>query len=186
MNIILASTSPRRKNILEQEGIAFDVISPEFDETFKDNTFSYDKVLNVSYNKAKSIADKVPKNSIIISADTIVVYDNKILLKPKDKKEAFNILNKLSGREHFVITAYTIFCPERDKVISKYVKSIVSFGKLTKEQIEKYINDFHPLDKAGAYGIQELPDYFNAKTEGSVENIIGLPIKEILEDLKNF
>lgn len=186
MKIILASTSPRRKFLLEKACIDFDIVPPEFDEKFENNIFSYEKILNISLNKALSIKDKVGENSIILSADTIVVFDNKILLKPKDKEDAFNMLKELSEREHFVVTAYTLFCPKTQKTINKYVKSYVRFGKLTDEQIKKYIEDFNPLDKAGAYGLQELPDYFRAETVGSENNVIGLPVEEILEDLKDF
>ena len=186
MKLILASTSPRRKFLLAQKGLVFDVVAPNFDEKFEDNNFSYEKILNVSLNKALSIKDNVDENSIILSADTIVVYNDKILLKPKDKKDAFKMLKELSGNEHFVVTAYTIFCPKTGKTVSKYVKSYVEFGNLTDEQIKKYIDEFNPLDKAGAYGLQELPDYFKAKTKGSEHNVIGLPVEEILEDLKEF
>ena len=186
MKIILASTSPRRKFLLAQKGIDFDVVSPEFDEKFESNIFSYEKILEISLNKAKSIMNNVPENSIILSADTIVVFDNKILLKPKDKNDAFNMLKELSGKEHFVVTAYTLLCPKTGKTINKYVKSYVEFGNLTDEQIHKYIDEYNPLDKAGAYGLQELPEYFRAKTRGSENNVIGLPVEEILEDLKEF
>ena len=186
MKIILASTSPRRKFLLAQAGIDFDIVPPQFDEKFEDNIFSYEKILSTSLNKAKSIKNIVPEDSIILSADTIVVFNNKILLKPKDKKQAFEMLKELSGNEHFVVTAYTLLCPKTGKTISKYVKTYVTFEKMTDKQINKYIEDFNPLDKAGAYGLQELPDYFGAKTKGSENNVIGLPVEEILEDLKNF
>ena len=186
MRVILASTSPRRKNLLEKAGIEFEVISPKYDEKFDNFNFSFEKIENISLNKAKSVAEDVYDDSIILSADTVVVFENKILLKPKDKKDAINMLKKLSGKVHFVVTCYTLFCPKTGKIITKHVKSYVEFGVLSDEQIIKYIENFNPLDKAGAYGLQELPDYFKAKTTGSVNNVIGLPVEEILEDLKNF
>lgn len=184
MKIILASTSPRRKTLLKQAGIEFEVISPNYDEEFDNFDFSYEKIENISFNKAKSVAEKISNNSIILSADTVVVFENRILLKPKDKQDAFNILKKLSGNKHFVVTCYTLLCPKTNKAVTKHVKSYVEFGNLTDEQINSYIENFKPLDKAGAYGLQELPDYFKAKTTGSVNNVIGLPVEEILEDLK--
>ena len=186
MEIILASTSPRRKSLLKSEGIDFKVVSPNYDEEFGSLDFTYEKIKNVSLQKALSIKDMVDENSVIISADTVVVFENKILLKPKDEREAFDMLKKLSGKEHFVVTGYTLLCPKTGKTITSYVKSFVSFDSLSDEQIKKYIDEYKPLDKAGAYGLQELPEYFGAKTKGSANNVIGLPVEEIIEDLKNF
>ena len=186
MKIILASTSPRRKSLLTQFGVDFDVVSPNYDEEFETLDFSPEKIENISLNKAKSIENKVPKASLIISADTVVVFENKILLKPKDRYDAYLTLKKLSGNEHFVVTGYTLLCPETEKIKTSHVKSYVEFAPLTDEQIYDYIDRFKPLDKAGAYGLQELPEYFHAKTKGSINNVIGLPVEDILEDLKEF
>ena len=108
------------------------------------------------------------------------------MLKPKDKQDAFNMLKKLSGNEHYVVTGYTLLHPQDNKIITSHVKSYVRFAKLSDEQIQQYIDEYKPLDKAGAYGLQELPAYFNAETKGSMNNVIGLPVEEILEDLKKF
>ena len=186
MKIVLASTSPRRKLLLAQAGLDFDVISPGFDEKFENRNFSFEKIEQISLNKAKSIVNKVPNDAVIISADTVVVFENKILLKPKDKKDAYNILKSLSGNEHFVVTGYTLLCQQKNITVTSHVKSYVSFAELTDEQIWDYIENYKPLDKAGAYGIQELPSYFRAKTKGSLNNVIGLPVEEILENLKIF
>jgi len=186
MEIILASTSPRRKNLLESTGLEFEIVSPDYDEEFETLDFTFDKIEKVSLSKALSIKDSVSENSVIISADTVVVFENKILLKPKDEQDAFTMLKELSGREHFVVTGYTLLCPKTGKTITSHVKSYVSFAPLSDVQIKKYIDEYKPLDKAGAYGLQELPDYFDAKTKGSINNVIGLPVEEILEDLKNF
>ena len=186
MKIILASTSPRRKQLLKQFGVEFDIIQPEFDEKFENKDFTFEKIEKVSFNKAKSIADKVPDDSVILSADTVVVFENKILLKPKDRQDAFNMLKTLSGKEHFVVTGYTLLQPKTGKKITKHVKSFVRFAPLSDAQINDYIDTYKPLDKAGAYGLQELPEYFHAKTNGSMNNVIGLPVEEILEDLKKF
>lgn len=186
MKIILASTSPRRKQLLTQFGIEYSIIPPKYDEKFENKYFSFEKIENVSLNKAKSIKDMVSDDSVIISADTVVVFNNKILLKPKDKQNAFEMLKNLSGQEHFVVTGYTLLQPKTKKCITKHVKSIVKFGSLSDEQINDYINKYNPLDKAGAYGLQELPEYFHARTKGSINNVIGLPIEEIIEDLKVF
>lgn len=186
MKLILASTSPRRKSLLEKAGIKFDIVPPCYDEQFESLDFTFEKAEKISLNKALSIKNVVPKDSIILSADTVVVFENKILLKPKDEKDAFNMLKSLSGKEHFVVTSYTLLSVETGKTITSHVKSYVSFSNLSDEQIQKYIDDYKPFDKAGAYGLQELPQYFGAKTKGSINNVIGLPIEEILEDLKEF
>lgn len=186
MKIILASTSPRRKMLLTQAGLDFEIVPPSYNEEFENDDFTFKKIENISLNKANSIKDSVLSDSIILSADTVVVFKNKILLKPKDKTDAFNILKNLSGNEHFVVTAYTLLCPKTQKTKTSHVKSYVKFAPLTDEQILDYIENFNPLDKAGAYGLQELPEYFKAETTGSQNNVIGLPIEEIIEDLKNF
>lgn len=186
MKIILASTSPRRKQLLTQFGINFDIIPPEFDEKFENKFFTFEKIENVSFNKANSIKDKVSDDSVILSADTVVVFKDEILLKPKDRKDAFEMLKSLSGNEHFVVTGYTLLQPKTNKRITGHVKSFVKFAELTDEQINDYIDNYKPLDKAGAYGLQELPPYFKAETKGSINNVIGLPVEEISEDLKNF
>lgn len=186
MKIILASTSPRRKNLLEKSGIEFDIVSPNYEEQFESLDFSFEKAEKISLNKALSVKNFVPEKSIILSADTVVVFEGKILLKPKNEKDAFNMLKKLSGNKHYVVTSYTLLCPKTGKTITSHAKSYVSFAKITDEQIQKYIDEFKPLDKAGAYGLQELPDYFGAKTKGSINNVIGLPIDEILCDLKEY
>lgn len=186
MKIILASTSPRRKYLLKRAGVEFEVIEPIYDEKFDTDNFSFEKIEDVSYRKAKSIELLVPKNAVILSADTVVVYDNKILLKPKNKEEAFKMLKTLSGKQHFVVTSYTLLLSQTEKFLTKHVKTYVEFASLSDEQILKYIVEFNPMDKAGAYGLQELPDYFKVQTKGSENNVIGLPVEEILEDLKKF
>ena len=184
MKIILASTSPRRRNLFKASGLDFEIVPPKYEEQFESLDFTCEKIEKLSLNKALSVKDEVPEDSVISSADTVVVFENKILLKPKDEQDAFNMLKTLSGKEHFVVTGYTLLAPKINKTVTSHVKSYVSFALMTDEQIQKYIDDFKPLDKAGAYGLQELPEYFGAKTKGSINNVIGLPVEEILADLK--
>ena len=181
--LILASNSPRRKELITDYITSdFLVIPANIDETYDDSTSIEENVSRIAKEKGASIYKDHPLD-IVISADTIVVLDNKILGKPHNKEEAKNMLLKLSDKEHMVITAYHIF---KDKaVISRLVKSIVKFKPLSLDFINRYIATGSPLDKAGAYGVQdklmkEEIEYY----KGSLSNIIGLPIEELKKDLE--
>lgn len=201
--IILASSSPRRKEILEKMGLVFDVVPSDFEELLEDDEFSYQKIAELAYNKAKAVLRKIGSKtqktdsgscptplsrSLILSADTVVVLDGKILGKPEDKKQAIDMLRNLSGKRHFVVTCLCLINPEsgNKKLIS--TTSYVEFEKLSNELIKQYVEKYSPLDKAGAYGIQELPDGFIKSIDGSFENIVGLcpnAVKEVLSELNN-
>lgn len=177
--IILASSSPRRRQILENMGLEFEVIPSDYEEVFDDAEFSYEKIEELAYNKAKTVANKLHSlftnhHSLIIGADTVVVLGDKILGKPKDKQDAFRMLKMLSGKRHFVVTSICVIDSKdkQEKVIS--TTSYVEFEELSDDLINDYIDKFEPFDKAGAYGIQELPKGFVKNIEGSFENIIGL------------
>ncbi len=175
--IILASTSPRRKKLLESAGIKFDIIPPDYDENIINKPFSYNLIEDVAENKGKSAAKKAAHNSIIISADTAVIYDNIILGKPKDFEDAYRILMLLNGNKHKVVTSVYIYNIAKNKSIIKSQTSEVIFNKLSTEKIKEYITKYKPYDKAGAYGIQELPEGFIEEVKGDYDNIVGLPIK---------
>lgn len=184
--IILASSSPRRADILKQHNIKFEVIPSPYQEDHTVTDFSYSFIENLAYNKAKAVVPLLTAPSVVIGADTVVVLDGKILGKPKDYKEAFEMLRKLSGRRHEVVTSIAVINTEKliEKVCS--VTSKVEFEELTDEQIEFYINNYKPYDKAGSYGIQEMPEGYIKSYEGSLENIIGLcplTLKEMLKQL---
>lgn len=172
--IILASSSPRRQEILCKMGFDFEVIPSEFEENLENLDFSYSKIENLAYNKGKAVYDKMQSRSeyLILSADTVVVLENKILGKPKDKNEAITMLQSLSGKKHFVVTSACAISNGKNIILSE--TSYVEFNELTSELIINYVEQFKPLDKAGAYGIQELPDGFVKNIEGSFENIMGL------------
>lgn len=172
--IILASSSPRRKNILKQIGLEFEIIPSSFEEIFEDFEFDYNKIEDFAYNKAKSVAMNIDFPALIIGADTVVVFDNQILGKPKTHKEAVEMLKKLSGNVHFVVTSLCIFDSKSAEYKVVSTTSYVEFYTLTDELILNYVEKFSPLDKAGAYGIQELPEGFVKSIAGSLENIIGL------------
>lgn len=182
--IILASNSPRRKELLKQMGIKFTVIVSNVNE--KTNiTSPVDFVKFLSREKAREVAQK-NKNAIIIGADTIVVLENKIIGKPKSLKNAVEILEKLSDKTHYVVTGFTVLDSKNNKFISKAIKTKVTFKKLTKEEIERYVYTSKILDKAGAYAIQDKAGVFIKKIEGDYSNIVGLPIFSLYQELKKF
>ncbi len=187
--IILGSSSPRRFDILKKLNLEFDVIPSSYVEKHDQTDFSYDFVENLAYNKAFAVAKQLKaegKNYPVIGADTIVVIDNKILGKPKDYNEAFTMLKNLSGKTHFVVTAVSVINSSTLKAQTKCETTYVTFKNLSDRQIENYINEFKPYDKAGAYGIQELPEGFVDKIEGECDNVIGLPSKTVLKLLENY
>ncbi len=156
-NIILASASQRRQELLKRILENFQIIVSDFDESsipFKDNISSY--VMNLAEGKARSVSKKImdQDNNLVIGCDTLVAFNNKILGKPKDKKDAFEMLQALSGNEHEVYSGLAILDVKSNKIIKDFVCTKVKFSKLTSLQIEKYVNTGDPMDKAGAYGIQ--------------------------------
>lgn len=181
MRIVLASKSPRRQQLMKQISSDFIVDSVDIDEELSYSLTPIDAVKDISIRKGKAIKDKYPSD-LIITADTIVVLDNKIIGKPINKKDAFRILKDLSGREHKVYTGYTI--QYLDKIITRVVESKVIFNRLSDTLINEYIKSGSPLDKAGAYGVQDNENYpIIKKVIGSVDNVVGFPVKEIKEDI---
>ena len=176
--IILASASPRRKQLLNEICPSFLIYPANIDEE------AYPKE-EVSYQKAVVIGDKYP-DDIIISADTIVILDNIIFGKPINEQDAYRILKILSNKTHQVITYYTIYCKNKKINISKECITHVTFNPLSDELINAYIKSKSPLDKAGAYGYQDNEKYHLVKDiVGSKTNVIGFPIEEIKQELIN-
>ena len=184
MEIILASNSPRRKELLEKAGYKFEIISSDYDEKINGLNYSDSLVENCAYQKALDVRRKTNSEKIIVSADTVVVLDNIILGKPKDKQEAKKMLTNLSGKTHFVATS---ICLIKDKnTICATAKTYVTFKKLKEEEIINYIETKNPLDKAGSYGIQDEGFDFALKIDGYLDNVIGFPtllFKELLSKL---
>lgn len=178
MKIILGSGSPRRKELLEQIGMKFQVITSNTAEKFDDNLSPQEVVKLLSEEKAVAVASLVKEDSIIIGADTIVVIDNKILGKPKDEEDAYKILDILSGKKHKVITGVTVVKKTDDKImcLTKYEETSVYMAELSKRDICEYIKTREPMDKAGAYGIQGKGALLVEKIEGDYFNIVGLPL----------
>ena len=184
--IVLASKSPRRIKILNDMGLEFEIVPSLAKEKHDDNTFLYEKVEELAKQKVVNVSEQINYDAIIISADTVVVLDNEVMNKPKSEEEAFSMLKKLSGNEHKVVTAICVFDNAAKKLKQTSVTSIVRFNNLTDEQILSYIKDFKPFDKAGSYGIQELPDNWINSVTGSFENIIGLCPKALGSILQEF
>ncbi|MGL5650768.1 MAG: Maf family protein [Paraclostridium sp.] len=183
MNIILASGSPRRKEILENANLKFSIITSDIDERIFENEEPIQLVLRLAFEKCMSVAQKNPSD-LVIGADTIVVLDNEILGKPKNEEEAFNTLSKLSNREHQVITGMSIVNLENEKKIVDYAISNVKFKKLTDQDIKDYISTKECLDKAGSYGIQGYGALLVEEIKGDYFNIVGLPISKLSDILK--
>lgn len=178
---ILASSSPRRIEILKTIIPNFKIIKPTFDESLvKKELKNY--ALIESLNKAKSVKNLAEPEDLILACDTIIVFNNDIIGKPKSKEDAFNTLKKLSNNSHKVISGYTIIY--KDKIISKEVTTTIDFENLDDKFIKHYIENYEVLDKAGSYAIQDEV-IFNKikKMEGSYLNVMGLPLESIKEDL---
>ena len=185
-NIVLASKSPRRQELMKGVGLEFSVMTKDVDESYPSNMSVYDVAPYLSVKKAKAFnEDELPENYMVITADTVVIVDDEILGKPKDTEGAYEMLNKISGKKHSVITGVTIRTSDKVKTFS--VVSKVSFETLDKEEIEYYVNNFKPYDKAGAYGIQEWIGYIGVShVEGSYFNVMGLPTQKLYKMLKTF
>ncbi len=182
--IILASASPRRADILKKMKYEYRVIPSTYEENDTVKVFSYAFIEDLAYQKAKAVADTLDEDALVIGADTLVILDNKILCKPCDSEDAFAMLKKLSGRTHSVVTAIAVINIKTGEVCKNSTTSQVTFNTLSDEQINYYIENFKPFDKAGSYGIQEMPEGYIQSYEGSLENIIGMCPKA-LEELIN-
>lgn len=182
--IILASFSPRRRELLSTLGFAFDVMHPSADETVSGDETPEDFALRVSAEKAASVSGSLGEGAVVIGADTIVVVDGEILGKPEDPEEASSMLRKLSGKEHHVFTAFSIVKPKNEILHSEIVDTSVRVKPLAASEIEGYIKTGEPMDKAGAYGIQGIGSFMVRGIEGSYSNVVGLPVEELLAALK--
>lgn len=187
IDFILASGSPRRKELLEIMGLDFKVIVSQADEESVSKDLKPELyVQELALLKASATAKEVlrNKNAVIISADTIVTLDGEILGKPKDEDDAFDMLSRLSAREHEVYTGYCIMRISDGKAVCGKVKTKVKFKKLSEDKIRGYINSGEPMDKAGAYGIQGLGSLLIEKIDGDYFNVVGLPISALADTLE--
>lgn len=184
MELILASQSPRRKEILSLLDIPFKIMVSDADETVDESLPAYFIAESLSLKKAAAVAKNIDTEAIVIGADTIVVSEGKILGKPKDTQDAAAMLSALSGRTHSVISGVTVLDTKSAKSESFYVETKVTFCALTDEEIADYIASGEPMDKAGAYGIQGRGGKFVEKIEGDYFNVVGLPLSKLYRVLK--
>ena len=181
--VYLASKSPRRQKLLKQLNINFKILSIEIDETVNNGEKPVNAVKRLSIEKL-SEAKKSVNHGIIITADTIVVLDKKIIGKPANENDAIKILKKLSGKTHSVYTGFSIFNSAKETSITDYEKTLVTFRELTSEEIKDYVNTGSPMDKAGAYGIQDdFGAVFIEKINGCYYNVVGLPLTKLYQSL---
>ncbi|MFN3135798.1 MAG: Maf family protein [Candidatus Kryptonium sp.] len=184
--VVLASASPRRKNLLKQIGLNFIIHPSEIEEDLLQETSPEEHVLILSRKKALEVA-KNYNDALIISADTIVVLDGEIINKPKDPDEAKQMLKKLSGRTHKVYTGFTILDTKTNKIYSDFEVTEVKFREIEDDEIEEYVSTGSPLDEAGAYGIQD--DYgavFVERINGCFYNVVGFPLTKFYLAMKKF
>lgn len=182
--IILASQSPRRKQLLEWAEIPFEIIVQETDESYPSNLSTEEIAIHIARNKALTIQQSNNINIPILAADTIVVLQNEIIGKPKNREDAVNILSRLSGNHHKVITGVVIL--NGAKEISFADVTDVEFHLLTQAQIEFYVDKYKPYDKAGAYAIQEWIGVVGIKTiNGDFYNVMGLPVSRVVKAINN-
>jgi septum formation protein len=177
--LILASESPRRHELLKKVGLDFDVIPSRIEETFRRNESPKDHVLRLAEAKALDVAKQFP-NRWVIAADTIVYVDRSILGKPRDRKEAIKMLRKLSGKEHWVLTGFSVRHLENGKEDQKAVRTAVTVKPLKAAEIEWYVRTGEPFDKAGGYAIQGIGSFMIESIHGSYTNVVGLPLCELM------
>ncbi len=180
-HLILASSSPRRRELLSQLGLTFEILSPDIDESILENETAYDYVKRLSLDKAQAVLLH-QKDAIVIAADTTVAIDGKIIGKPESKQHAFEIWNALSGREHDVLTGVCV--ANRHQYLQDVVCTKVEFQKLSPADMEHYWATGEPLGKAGAYAIQGIAAQYISRIDGSYSNVVGLPLYETVQLLK--
>ena len=184
-NITLGSSSPRRKQLLAELGIEFTIKTTQKEERYPEKLDGAEISEFLAKQKANSISEELLGNYLLITADTIVVQNNEVIHKPKNKQDAIEILRKLSGNSHKVITGICIKSSEKQIVFSSITN--VFFTNLSDDEICFYIEKYKPFDKAGAYGIQEWIGFIGIeKIIGSYNNVVGLPTAELYQKLKLF
>jgi septum formation protein len=183
--IILASRSPRRQQLLRELGLKFEVVIKDYEETYPEGIIGEEIARYVSHEKAIIFKNEISDNEIVITADTIVWCNGKVLGKPRNYDDAVHILEEISGNTHEVITGVCLYSSHKEEIFS--VSTKVTFATLTVEEIRYYIDNFSPYDKAGAYGIQEwIGIVACTNIEGSYFNVVGLPVQRLYKELQSF
>jgi len=182
-SFILASVSPRRKELLEGMGIEFDVIPSGINEDFLNGETPRDHVLRLSKEKSSAVSRNNP-DAWVLGADTVVIIDGEVIGKPGTQNEARAMLARLSGREHRVITGFTIVNKSADVMITDAVESFVIFKEISEDEMDWYVKTKEPYDKAGGYAVQGMAAFFIREIRGSYTNVVGLPLTEVVTALK--
>lgn len=187
MRVVLASSSPRRKELMNMLGIPYDVVSFDHDEVLNKDKTVYEQCMDIAYQKGKIVFDSFNEDIVVISSDTIVVLDNVIYGKPIDRQDAFDMLKKIQGTTHEVVSALTVFCRKKGKVtVNKtYEKALVTVDKMSDLEINSWIDTGKAFGKAGAYAIQEEYGRFIKKIDGDYYTIVGLPLNTLYNILKD-
>lgn len=182
--LVLASNSPRRKDLLRGLGIDFEVrLIRDIDESYPEDMPASEVAVHISKAKAAAYLDEMAENEVVLTADTVVICDGQILGKPQDAADARRMLRLLSGKSHEVVTGVTLSALQWQRSFA--VTTVVWFKELSNEEIDFYVDSYRPFDKAGAYGIQEWIGYVGVqRIEGSYFNVMGLPVQRIYEELK--
>lgn len=183
---VLASASPRRRELLENIGLEFDIIVSSADESRIDRNLPPEMLVReLAMLKAAESAKYAKGDCIVIGADTVVVYDGEVLEKPKNEDDAKNMLKKLSGKTHSVYTGVCVFRTSDGFAVSESEKTLVEFKELSKETVENYVKTGEPMDKAGSYGIQGKGALLVKGIEGDYFNVVGLPLGLLSDMLRN-
>ncbi len=184
-NVILASKSPRRQELLKELVPTFEIRTKDVEEIYPPDLKKEQVAIFLSELKAEAFKEELKPNDLIITSDTIVCLEDRIIGKPKDREDAFHMLSDLSGNMHEVVTAVTLM--STDKTVTFYDVTEVYFKVLSNYEIDYYINNYEPYDKAGSYGVQEWIGYIAIeKMVGSYYNVMGLPVKKLYEALEEF
>lgn len=188
MRVVLASSSPRRYELMKQFNIPFEVITKETDETFDNSKSIYEASMEVAKKKAQAVYRDIKEDVIVIGSDTVVVKDNKVYGKPKDYSEAVSMLTTFSGTNHEVVSSLCLLIRKNGVEYEEltYDKCVVYFDELTREEIDEWLNSNEAYDKAGAYAIQGGFGKHIKKIDGDYFSIVGFPIHKLYELLKKY
>ncbi len=181
MQIVLASASPRRKEIFSMFGLSPEICVSSVDETYDEGLSPDEVVKTLSHKKGEAVAEKFP-DAMVVSADTVVAFKGDVLGKPRDERDAVNMLKNLSGSTHDVWTGYTVFY--NGKSVTRAVLTKVCFKSLTESEILSYVKTGEPLDKAGSYGAQGKASVFVEKIDGDFFNVVGFPLSHFYDTVK--
>lgn len=180
---ILASGSPRRHQLLKEVIDEFDIVIPNSEEIIKEELLISEVTMDIALQKAREVV-KNYREAFVIGADTVVYCNGEVLLKPEDFNDAFRILTLLSKNKHSVITGVAFV--EGETEYTFYDETIIEFQNMSSEWITNYINEMQPYDKSGSYGIQEIDKKYIKTIEGSIKNVVGLPVEKLKEELSKF